>query len=159
MWRADRDKPESGRRTQQSGVTLLPPGDSSWTIMVPEIPGRCLNKPSNRAIILKQKVTSGVTTGPEINKDPNYQRSSGPIFGHRPPAVQKRIRFQLGLIPSVRPRDEDPRFVLRAALPSLLNQLLMFKLIYQVLLDIRLSSLQSRGIEASWGSMLTVSFV
>lgn len=48
---------------------------------MPEKPGRCLNKPSNRAIILKQKVTSGVTTGPEINKDPNYQPSGGPIFG------------------------------------------------------------------------------
>lgn len=66
--------------SQQGRVTLLQPGDSSWTIMVPEIPGRCLNKPPNRAIILKQKVTSGVTTGPEINKDPNYQRSTGLIW-------------------------------------------------------------------------------
>lgn len=71
--------------------------------MVPEIPGRCLNKPSNRAIILKQKVTSGVTTGPEINKDPNYRRSTGPIFGDRLPAVQKMIRFQVGFIPPVHP--------------------------------------------------------
>lgn len=43
-------------------VTPLLPGDSYWTIIVSEIPSRCLNKPSNRAIILKQKVTSGVTT-------------------------------------------------------------------------------------------------
>lgn len=76
--------------------------DSYWTIMVSEIPSRCLNKPSNRAIILKQKVTSGVTTGPEINKAPNYDRSTGPIFGHRPPAIQEKIRFQGNLIPPVR---------------------------------------------------------
>lgn len=73
--------------------------------MVPEIPGRCVNKPSNRAIILKQKVTSGVTTGPEINKDPNYQQSTGPIFGDRLPAVRKMIRFQVGFIPSVQPGE------------------------------------------------------
>lgn len=72
--------------------------DSYWTIMASEIPSRCLNKPSNRAIILKQKVTSGVTTGPEINKAPNYDRSAGPIFGRRPPAIQEKIRFQGNLI-------------------------------------------------------------
>lgn len=52
-------------------------GDSDWTIMVCEIPSRCLNKPSNRAIILKQKVTSGVTTGPEINNASNYDPGGG----------------------------------------------------------------------------------
>lgn len=72
--------------------------DSYWTIMASEIPSRCLNKPSNRAIILKQKVTSGVTTGPEINKAPNYDKSTGPIFGRRPPAIQEKIRFQGNLI-------------------------------------------------------------
>lgn len=74
--------------TYQNRVTALMPGDSYWTIIVSEIPSRCLNKPSNRAIILKQKVTSGVTTGPEINKAPNYDRSTGPIFGLRSPAFQ-----------------------------------------------------------------------
>lgn len=84
--------------TYQNRVTALLPGDSYWTVIVSEIPSRCLNKPSNRAIILKQKVTSGVTTGPEINKAPNYGRSTGPIFG----AIQEKIRFQGNLIPSVR---------------------------------------------------------
>lgn len=109
--------PEPGCLTQRRRVTPLPPGDSSWTIMVPEIPGRCLNKPPNRAIILKQKVTSGVTTGPEINKDPNYQPSTGLIFGHRLPAVQETIRFQVSFIPS----DEVTTFYLRVSV-------LMFKL-------------------------------
>lgn len=45
--------------------------DSYWTVTVCEIAGRCLNKAANGAIILKQKVTSAVTTGPEINKTPN----------------------------------------------------------------------------------------
>ena len=67
--------------TYQNRVTALLPGDSYWTIIVSEIHSRCLNKPSNGAIILKQKVTSGVTTGQEINKAPNYDRSTGPIFG------------------------------------------------------------------------------
>lgn len=86
--------------TYQNRVTALRPGDSYWTIIVSEIPSRCLNKPSNRAIILKQKVTSGVTTGPEINKAPNYDRSTGPIFGLHSPAVQGKIRFHGNLIPS-----------------------------------------------------------
>lgn len=88
--------------TYQNRVTALLPGDSYWTIIVSEIPSRCLNKPSNRAIILKQKVTSGMTTGPEINKASNYDRSTGPIFGLQPPAIQEKIRFQGNLIPSVR---------------------------------------------------------
>lgn len=107
--------------SHSSRVTLSPPGDSSWTITVPEIPGRCLNNPPNRAIILKQKVTSGVTTGPEINKDPNYQPSSGRIFGQRLPDVQETIRFRLSLIPSVQPPDEVSRFYLKVSV-------LMFKL-------------------------------
>lgn len=92
----------SVHHTYQNRVTALLPGDSYWTIIVSEIPSRCLNKPSNRAIILKQKVTSGVTTGPEINKAPNYDRSTRPIFGLQPPAIQEKIRFQGHLIPSVR---------------------------------------------------------
>lgn len=88
--------------TYQNRVTALLPVDSYWTIIVSEIPSRCLNKPSNRAIILKQKVTSGVTTGPEINKAPNYDWSTGPIFGLQPPAIQEKIRFQGSLIPPVR---------------------------------------------------------
>lgn len=88
--------------TYQDRVTILLLGDSYWTIIVSEIPSRCLNKPSNRAIILKQKVTSGVTTGPEINKASNYDRSTGPIFGLQLPAILEKIRFQGTLIPPVR---------------------------------------------------------
>lgn len=106
-----RDKPEPGCLAPQRRVTLSPPGDSSWTITVLEIPGRCLNKPPNRAIILKQKVTPGVTTGPEINKDPNYQRSSGLVFGRRLPVVQERSGFGSASFLQSSRQMKLPRFI------------------------------------------------
>ena len=44
-----------------------------------------------------------MTTSPEINKAPNYERSTEPIFGLWLLSVQEKIRFQGTLIPSVSP--------------------------------------------------------